>query len=76
MSGHVTSSESWFDLTPSDVTVHEGIRALFVGTAGDVVAEGHNGVQATFKAVAGETLFIRPKKVLTGTTASAIVGLR
>jgi len=77
MSGHDSSSPSFFSVTISDLTTYNGIRAVFVGTAGDIVLEGDDGVQATFKAVAGSTLFVRPRKILsTGTTASNIIGMR
>ena len=67
----------WVAVTPSDSTVLYGVRGIFVGSAGDVVATDQDGTDATFTCVAGQLLPIMPSKIKsTGTTASGIVALK
>lgn len=64
-------------VTPSDVTIFvPHLRALRVGTGGEVVIITPRGTTLTFQNVQnGETLPIAAAKVLdTGTTASGIIG--
>ena len=72
------SAQSFFTITTSD-TVNFGavVRGIYVGTTGNVVAIGEDGVAVTFTAVpAGMILPIRAKRVnSTSTTASTLVGL-
>lgn len=69
-------------ITPSDSTVLTGVRALYVGTTGDIAMIGVDAPSGAtgvlFKAVpAGVILPFSPRQVLaTGTTASNIVGLK
>lgn len=76
----------WVAITKSDtinigeITADDGNAllpmAVYVGGAGDVVAVASNNSTATFTAVAGSTLLIRPKRInSTSTTASAMVAL-
>lgn len=71
-----------FAVTPSDVTVLVGARALYVGGAGNLTVEMLNPESAaatvTFSGVpAGTLLPISVERVLsTGTTATLIVALR
>lgn len=64
-------------VTPSDTTSFGPCRALYVGTGGDVVVVGIDGVAATFANVqSGTILPCHAKRVnLTDTTASDIVAL-
>lgn len=64
-------------LTKSDGTSYVGLRALFIGTAGDVVLDdGLGNVSVTFKNVANGTLLpVCAKRVMTATTAADIVGI-
>lgn len=63
-------------ITPADVDLTYPIRALYVGTAGDVIVEMLTGDVVTFVGVAASTVLpIAPKQVRTGTTALNIVGL-
>jgi hypothetical protein len=80
------SYNKWVAITKSDtinigeITADDGNAllpmAVYVGGAGNVVAVASNGATATFTAVAGSTLLIRPKRInSTSTTASAMVAL-
>ena len=64
-------------ITPSDTEGFPVCRAIYVGSAGNIVAVMGDGVQLTFEAaVAGSVLPIRVKQVLsTNTTASALIAL-
>lgn len=65
-------------VTPSDSTIHIGIKSVYVGGAGNVamILRG-NGAAVTFNNVpAGTTLFVQARQIMsTGTTASNIVAL-
>lgn len=61
-------------VTPSDVTTYTGTRALFVGTAGNVVAT-MDGVDVTYVAQDGQYLLIAAEQVKAATTATNIVRL-
>lgn len=64
-----------FSVSKSDSTTFFA-RALYVGTAGDVVLTTRSGTDVTFKAVpAGTILPVRCTKVKVATTAADIVGL-
>lgn len=64
-------------VTKSDSTVLTGVRALYVGGAGDVAVQFPGGASTvTFSAVpAGSILPIQVVKVMDATTATAIVAL-
>jgi hypothetical protein len=71
-------AQSHVAVTKSDETVYEPmLRALYVGTAGNVAITDLYGTAVTYKNVpAGTFLPIVAKQVLsTGTTASDLVGL-
>lgn len=61
-------------VTPSDSTTLSGVRALKIGTAGNVVAT-IGGSDFTFVCAAGERLDIQATKVKAATTATGIVAL-
>lgn len=66
-----------FSITPSDgVRFDQPSRAIYVGGAGNLVAEMLDGTVATFSGVPGGALMpIRVVKILAASTASALVGL-
>lgn len=62
-------------ITASDTDEHN-FKALYVGSAGDLVVERFDGPTATFASVpAGSLLPIAGKRVRTGTTAGSIVAI-
>lgn len=68
----------WAAITPSDtVNMPTGVRAVYVGGAGAVVAVGQDDVAVTFAAVpVGTTLNIGPKRInSTSTTATNLVAI-
>ena len=72
-----TSAEDGFAIVPSDgVDLEIETRQIVVGVAGTVTATLKSGRDVAFTCVAGQTLQIRATRVkLTGTTATALVGL-
>lgn len=64
-------------VTPSDSTILQVTRGLYVGSAGDVAVEMTDGQTVTFTSVqAGTVLPLQVTKVLsTGTTAGNIIAL-
>jgi hypothetical protein len=73
----IEPSGYWAAVTTSDTNVLTGVLSVYVGTAGDLVAEDQSGHQVTFAAVpAGAVLPIRPTKILIASTASNIVVLK
>lgn len=64
-------------VTPSDTTVLSGVRALYIGVAGDVaVMPKGSSTAVTFKAVPVGVLPVQCSKVmLTNTAATDIVAL-
>lgn len=67
--------QRWAPVTPSDTTPVGNTIGLYVGGAGNVVAEGTDGVQATFVCQAGQYLTGKFAKVKAATTATNIVAL-
>jgi hypothetical protein len=69
--------ESAIVITPSDTTILEPTRALYIGGVGDVTAIMKDGRSALFSAVpVGTILPIECTKVMsTGTGATLILGL-
>lgn len=65
------------EITAADADLAQEVRALFVGTGGDVKVTTSQGNAVTFKNVASGTILpVSVKKVwATGTTASNFVGL-
>lgn len=70
-------AQAFAAITKSDSTVLTGVRAIYVGGAGDVSVDDQNDVEVVFKAVpVGTTLWISPKRVnSTNTTATLMVAL-
>ncbi len=67
-----------FAVTPDDnADLSEVVRALFIGTPGDIVLLTKLGTEVSFTGLAGgDILPVRTQRVkATGTTASNIVGL-
>jgi len=63
-------------VTPSDSTVLEVTRGLFIGTTGDVAVTMADGQAVTFSNLAsGVILPIQVTKVMAATTASDILAL-
>ena len=73
----VYSARGGLGVTPSNSTILPGIRALYVGGAGDVAVTFNDGTALTLTGVlAGTLLPIQVQKVMsTGTTATNIVAL-
>jgi hypothetical protein len=73
-------AEDWAALTPSETVAFTFLpKAIAVGaTAGSFIAVGRDGVTATFYAVAGQVIRIRPTRInSTGLTGGmTFVGLR
>ncbi len=63
-------------VTPLDATLLTDVIGLFVGGAGNVIAQGSDDQSATFICTAGQVLPGRFKRVMTATTATAIVALK
>jgi hypothetical protein len=73
-----SSPADWFAITPDDDTdLTQSVRAIWVGTGGDLVLMGADGNSETFKNVQSGYLFVAsPARVLaTATTAEDLVGL-
>lgn len=69
-------SGRWEPVTKSDSTILDLPRALYVGTAGNVVVQGVDDTTRTFVNVpAGSILPIRPKRVMAATTAADILAM-
>jgi hypothetical protein len=68
-----SNPETFAVVVPSDAAdLAKKPKALYFGAAGDVALEGDDGVAATFTVIAGQTLNVRPSRVLaTGTTVAA-----
>jgi hypothetical protein len=66
-----------FDITPhNDNELSFITRAVYVGTGGDLAVELIGGGTVTFRKLPDAALLpIRARKVLTSSTASAIIGL-
>lgn len=63
-------------VTKSDSTVLTGVRAIYIGTGGDLVVDGAVATNITFKAVPSGTLLpIAVVKVRAATAASDIVAI-
>lgn len=65
-------------ITPGDSTNldQSGIRAIYVGGAGNLIVRKIGGsTSVTFAVVAGAILPIRVGRVMTATTATGLVGL-
>lgn len=73
----VYSADGGAAVTPSDATILSGVRALYVGGAGDVAVTFNDGSTATFVGVvSGFILPVQVSRVMsTGTTATNIVAL-
>lgn len=78
MAGMMDPAGGAFAVTPSDSTILGGVRALFVGTGGNVaVVTPGRTTAVTFANVGDGTILpVRCSKVMsTNTTASGIVAL-
>lgn len=69
-------SGTWVAVTKSDSTVLVGVRAIYVGTAGNLAVKAGTQTTVTFVGVpAGTLLPISPDYVMAATTAADIVAL-
>ena len=74
--GLTSPPEHGAEITPGDQDLAVVTRALFVGVGGDLVVRLVGGETVTLAGVQGGSLLpLRVARVLTGTTAGAIVGL-
>lgn len=73
----IIAGTTWAAITPSDTAKLEPVPvSVFVGTGGDVAAEGADGNVEIFKALAGTVLPIQPIRIrATGTNASNLVAV-
>lgn len=64
-------------ITPSDSTDLTNIttKGVFVGTGGNLVVKGLDGVQATFAVLTGSYFWGHLSRVMAATTASNLVAL-
>lgn len=64
-------------ITPSDATDLTGVRTILVGGAGTVIVRlvRDPNTSITITAVAGQTLDVRPTRVMAASTATGLVGL-
>lgn len=62
-------------ITPSDSTVFDQCDAVYIGGAGNLVADNGAGVSVTFAVTDGQVLPIKTTKILAATTATGIVAL-
>lgn len=62
-----SQAERWVTLAAFGVLA-ETPKAIFCNAAGTIILEGNDGVQATFSVAAGQTLDMRPKKIVAGGT--------
>lgn len=71
------TATQWEAVAPSDTTIiPAGIRALYVGGAGNLTLEGQDGVIETFTGLAaGAVLPVQPRRVRAATTATLILAL-
>jgi hypothetical protein len=74
----IEPSALWTAVTPSDSTVLEDVRSVYVGTTGNLACTAYDGSTVIFLTVpAGTVLPITPVKInSTGTTAAGIVALK
>ena len=69
------SGKRWFAIAPADTALATVPDAIYVGGAGNIVARGSDGVDATFAVVAGQTISISPAQVRAASTATGLIGL-
>lgn len=71
----LASAGSATAVTKSDITTYAAMRAVYVGTAGDLTVT-INGADVVFKNVSsGQLLPISPTKIKAATTAADVVAL-
>jgi hypothetical protein len=74
-SGWDSPAVSVVAITPADADLADDCRALWIGTAGNVVVTCPDGSTATFACVASQLLPVVTRRVAAATTAGSIVGL-
>ena len=73
-----TTGFEFNELTKSDVTeygVEVGLKAVMAMTAGDAVLVDHNDTSTTITVVAGQYLYLRPKKFMSTGTTCTLLGI-
>lgn len=74
MSSLLNPATNFTLVTPSDTTVLQEFRGLYVGVTGDVVIKNRDGVAVTFTAVpAGSILPIQGTQVMAATGATGVI---
>jgi len=75
--GLLTSSARFNTITPSDtVDLVELPKFICIGaTGGALVVHNEDGTSVTFTVVAGQVLYIRPRRVLTSSVATPIIAV-
>jgi len=67
----------WAAITANDTTIHHNLRAIYVGTSGNLAVVSSEGSTETFSSVPVGILAIAPEIVKsTGTTATGLIGLK
>lgn len=76
MSDRTNNAYRWKAITKSDTAwIEPRPDAVFVGGAGDVVAEGDDGNTETFAANGGTVLNIQPRRIKNASTATGMIAL-
>lgn len=71
----LSAAKRWFAITPADSNLAVVPDCVYVGVAGTVIARGDDSTDATFTAMDGQVLPIRPTQIRTGGTATGLIGL-
>lgn len=71
----LSTAKRWFAITPANSNLAVVPDCVYVGVAGTVIARGDDSTDATFTAMDGQVLPIRPTQIRTGGTATGLIGL-
>lgn len=74
MGDKTNSAYRWKAITPGAGFIEPRPEAVYVGTGGNVVAEGDDGNAETFAAQDGDILPIQPRRI-TSATATGLIAL-
>ena len=72
---NLSTAKRWVAITPANSNLAVVPDCVYVGIAGTVIARGDDGTDATFTAMDGQVLPIRPAQIRTGGTATGLIGL-
>jgi len=70
-----STSDQFTTITPSDVTVLEGVRGLFIKTGGNLNLGDITGNTEIFAVTAGQVLPVQPTRVMSTSTTATVIGL-